>query len=254
MIHDIVLLYSFFISSSGGSPYIGRAFTDHTLTRPNTKPSNWPGISDWPSTLSSDEGKDPTPLSLVLVECLVTVYLGLFSAAWSQHSITDLLLLLKNRPSGDMWYDAFGGGIDIKKDDKMQRAMSRSKLIQSVENMALKFKKLRRSSSVESPLIETAPKLFVPPRKTLLDCYLTVPNVESRSRDNSLALEEGYFVCGIDEDEDTETEDLEGKYNSPSGISVHIQQLKPIHVRMYVYRLRFTEVALSKISIRKICM
>ncbi len=168
-------------------------------------------MNEWPSTLSSDEGKDPTPLSLVLVECLVTVYLGLFSVAWSQHSITDLLLLLRNRPSGDMWYDAFGGGIDIKKDEKSQRVQSRRKLIQSVENMALKFKKLRWSSSLDSQSMEeTAPKLFVPPQKTLLDCYLTVPKATNRSRDNSLALEEGYFVCGADEDEDTETEDLEG--------------------------------------------
>ena len=134
--------------------------------------------------------------------------------AWSQHSVTDLLLLLRNRPSGEIWYDAFGGGIDIKKDEKLQRAQSRRRLIQSVENMALKFKKLRRSSSVDFSSLEIAPKLFVPPRKTLLDCYLTVTKVESRSRDNSLALDEGYFVCGAEEDEETETEDFEVTHKS----------------------------------------
>ena len=114
-----------------------------------------------------------------------------------------------------MWYDLFGGGIDIKKDEKTQRAMSRKRLLQSVEHMAQKFKMLRRSSSTEESPVEFAPRLFVPPQKTLLDCYLTVcREAEGRHRqDNSTQLlEEGYFVCGLEEEDgDTETEDLEGE-------------------------------------------
>lgn len=103
------------------------------LDNPNTKPSKWPGVAKWPDSLSSDEGKDPTPLSLVLVECCVAVYVGLLSVAWSWHSISDLLLLLKNAPSQEMWSSAFGGGIDVKKgDEKGRRTTSKSMLMQKV--------------------------------------------------------------------------------------------------------------------------
>ena len=103
------------------------------LDLPNTKASKWPGVPSWPNSLSSDEGKDPTPLSLILVECCITVYMGLLSVAWSWHSISDLLLLIQNAPSQEMWYSAFGGGVDVKKgDEKGKRSGS---IMQRVGNL-----------------------------------------------------------------------------------------------------------------------
>ena len=133
---------------SGGTPPTrprsGSGFTSldflQSIDKPNTKPSKWPGVAQWPSTLSSDEGKDPTPLSLILVECCVAVYLGLLSVAWSWHSISDLQLLVENAPSQAMWYSTFGGGVDVKKADergKRSGSQTRSIFMQTVSHTNL---------------------------------------------------------------------------------------------------------------------
>ena len=123
---------------SGGSFSIFDFFK--SIDTPNTKPSKWPGVPQWPSNLSSDEGKDPTPLSLILVECCVAVYLGLLSVAWSWHSIADLWLLVKNAPSDEMWNSAFGGGVEMKKADergKRSGSHSRSIFMQTVSRIII---------------------------------------------------------------------------------------------------------------------
>lgn len=128
-----------------GSPLQGRKRTDSSSTygalelmqsfdTPNSKPAKWPGVAKWPNTLTSDDGKDPTPLSLILVECCITVYLGLLSVAWSQHSVADILVLLKNAPSQAIWYSAFGGGVDVQKDEERGRKGPRNIFMQKVSN------------------------------------------------------------------------------------------------------------------------
>ena len=183
---------------------------DQTLNKPNTKPSKWPGITKWPSKLTSDEGKDPTPLSLVLVECLVSVYLGLFSVAWSRHSIEDLHILLRNFPSGDMWYSAFGGGIIVKKaeDEKSKRSKS---LMQRVEAMTKRFKLIRKTS-IETEGEGTSPGLFVAPSKSLLYHYLSEPSDEDKKgkQFSRVASEDAREFCVVDDEgEETEKEDEE---------------------------------------------
>ncbi len=184
---------------------------DQTLNRPNTKPSKWPGIEKWPSKLTSDEGKDPTPLSLVLVECLVSVYLGLFSVAWSRHLIEDIHVLLRNFPSGDMWYSAFGGGINVKKaeDEKSKRSKS---LMQRVEAMTKRFKLIRKTS-IETEGEGTSPGLFVAPSKSLLYHYLSEPSEEEDKkgkRFSRVASEDARDFCVVDDEgEETEKEDEE---------------------------------------------
>ena len=192
--------------------------SDLTLSQPNTKPSKWPGIAKWPSKLTSDEGKDPTPLSLVLVECLVSVYLGLFSVAWSRHSIEDIHILLKNFPSGDMWYSAFGGGIIVKKaeDEKSKRSKS---LMQRVEAMTKRFKLIRKTS-METEGEATPPGLFVAPSKSLLYHYLSEPSEgeedKKGNRYSQVAREDAREFCVVD-DEGEETEKEEEEWDDEDG-------------------------------------
>ena len=143
---------------------------------PNTKASKWPGVSKWPKALQSDEGKDATPMSLILAECCIAMYIGLLSIAWSWHSIGDLLLLLKNCPSSKrFWYMAFGGGLDIKKSEEKSRkggggGGDRSAFMRKVDTMKKGIKLLRRSES--QPEETTGQGLFVAPQKTLLELFL----------------------------------------------------------------------------------
>ena len=142
------------------------------LATPNSKPSKWPGVDNWPNTLSSDEGKDPTPLSLVLVECSIAVYLGLLAAAWSWHSPSDLLTLLKNAPTHETWYSAFGGGMDVKKADEKGKR-SKSFLMQTVSAMTRRIKMMRKGGETQEEGW-TGVGLFIAPKKTLLDHYLSL--------------------------------------------------------------------------------
>ena len=182
---------------------------DLTLGQPNTKPSKWPGIDKWPSKLTSDEGKDPTPLSLVLVECLVSVYLGLFSVAWSRHSIEDIHLLLRNFPSGDMWNSTFGGGIVVKKTEEERSKRSKS-LVQRVEAMTKRFKLIRKTS-LETEGESTPSGIFVAPSKSLLHHYLSLPVEEEddkkTNRYSRVEVEDARDFCVVDDGEETEKED-----------------------------------------------
>ena len=179
------------------------------LGQPNTKPSKWPGIDKWPSKLTSDEGKDPTPLSLVLVECLVSVYLGLFSVAWSRHSIEDIHLLLRNFPSGDMWNGTFGGGIVVKKTEEEKSKRSKS-LVQRVEAMTKRFKLIRKTSH-ETEGESTPSGIFVAPSKSLLHHYLSLQREEDddnkANRYSRVEVEDAREFCVVDDGEETEKED-----------------------------------------------
>ena len=161
------------------SSSVGNEGSDPPAT-PNSKPSRWPGVPKWPKALQSDEGKDPTPMSLILAECCIATYLGLLSVAWSEHSISDLLLLLKNTPSLEFWYQAFGGGVDMKRGESVERGRrgggggggggERSAFMKKVDNMKRGIKMLRRA---ESQTGESAGHgLFVAPKKTLLELFL----------------------------------------------------------------------------------
>lgn len=185
---------------------------DSTIGTPNTKPAKWPGLSSWPQTLTSDEGRDPTPLSVVLVECLVMVYLGLFAAAWSQHSIDDLLVLMKNGPSMEMWYSCVGGGVDGKRCD---RTFSRGFVSQTIESVSKKFRKTKPASSPSSSQEEEGPLgVFVAPKRTLLDHYLSVPVVEGegegRGRRRARGEPGSFLIVDSMEDDERESEEEGG--------------------------------------------
>jgi hypothetical protein len=175
---------------------------DSTLGTPNTKPAKWPGVSTWPRTLTSDEGRDPTPLSVVLVECVVSVYLGLLSTAWSQHSSKDLLVLLKNGPSMDIWYNTVGGGVVGKKADKV---LSKNFVSQTLDNVSRKFRKAKRPSPSPNETDEGPSGVFIAPKKTLLDQFLSSPEVgEERGR---VRLKRGPVTGGflmVDQEEEKE--------------------------------------------------
>ena len=200
------------VPKSSGTPRLSRrkdgGETDLSLGQPNTRPSKWPGIDKWPSKLTSDEGKDPTPLSLVLVECLVSVYLGLFSVAWSRHSIEDIHLLLRNFPSKDMWNGTFGGGIVVKKTEEEKSKRSKS-LVQRVEAMTKRFKLIRKTS-LETEGESTPSGIFVAPSKSLLHHYLSVHIEEDDKKGNQYSrveVEDAREFCVVDDGEETEKED-----------------------------------------------
>ena len=132
---------------------------------PNTKPSKWPGLDDWPSSLLSDDGKEASPLCLVLMEALTVVYIGLLSVAWSLHSTYDLLILADNAPSQENWVALFGGGVMTKLPDASQKKTASF---------------IQRVSSVKKLLRQTSPKscsgsvgIFVAPKQSLLFHCLT---------------------------------------------------------------------------------
>ena len=180
--------------------------------QPNTKPAKWPGVVKWPNTLTSDEGRDPTPLSVVLVECLVAVYLGLFSTAWSQHSISDMFILLQNAPSSDMWYSSFGGGMDVKKGDERSRRSIPKGLYQKIEAMTKWFKSLRPSSQEAREEEDSLPGIYIAPKNTLLDLYLQPPRVK-KTRDRDVGKGPLFVVGEVsvleEEEEDGEATDKE---------------------------------------------
>jgi len=186
-------------SPSSQSPFLRRRMDsfsnlDSTIGPPNTKPSKWPGLNSWPAVLTSNEGRDPTHLSVVMVEGIVTVYVGLFATAWSQHSVSDLLALLKNAPTMDFWYDIVGGGIYTKKAERVAKNL----FMQTMESMS---KRLHRQTK-ESP--STAPSsqeddvagMFVAPRRTLLDLFLSPPGEDLEEKKVSQMESTGYYVVG----------------------------------------------------------
>ena len=196
---------------------------DSTLGTPNTKPSKWPGVSGWPQNLTSDEGRDPTPLSVVLVECVVSVYLGLFATAWSRHAVKDLLVLLKNGPAMEMWYSCVGGGVDAKLRGT-DRTLSRNFVSQTLENMSRRFRRggssgtAKQTSTSPGPTSPTLEEVgvFVAPKRTLLDHFLS-PRLgeEQRTRtgvrEKVTRGESGGFLMVEEEEEEETTTDEEGK-------------------------------------------
>ena len=113
--------------------------------------SKWPGVPNWPNLLPSDEGRDPVHISVLLAECLLTVYLGLLAHAWSEHHITRLLYLTANCPSKEIWLRVFGGALPLS---RLSRKRTGSK---------------GRAKSQEN--VDKDPAVFIPPRQTLVDAF-----------------------------------------------------------------------------------
>ena len=123
-----------------------------SLAAEHSNLSKWPGVPNWPNLLPSDEGRDPVHISVLLAECLLTIYVGLLAHAWSEHYITRLLYLTANCPTKGMWLRVFGGALPLSKLTK-KRTGSKGKSSKSQEN------------------IDTAPMVFIPPRQTLVDAF-----------------------------------------------------------------------------------
>ncbi len=190
---------------------------DSTIGTPNSKPSKWPGVNNWPQSLTSDEGRDSTPLSVVLVECMVSVYLGLLATAWSQHSIEDLLILLKNGPSMDIWYSTVGGGVNGK---RSERILAKSFVSQTIETMARKFRRGKHSSSSSEDGGGgggggggAVMGVFIAPKRSLLAHFLSMPAEEVREK-TVRPSEAGFLVVDkehqSDKIDDSEEEGKEG--------------------------------------------
>ena len=183
-------------SPSSHSPFLRRRMDsfnnlDSTIGTPNTKPSKWPGLDTWPAVLTSNEGRDPTPLSVVMVESIVSVYVGLFATAWSQHSIEDLYALLKNAPSMEAWYDVVGGGIYGKKTERVAKNL----FLQTMESMSKKLH-LQAKESSQPQDEDVLSGIFVAPRRTLLDLFLSPPTDVFGEKEVSRMESTGYFVVG----------------------------------------------------------
>ncbi len=193
---------------------------DSTIGSPNTKPSKWPGVTSWPRSLTSDEGRDPTLLSVVLVECVVCVYIGLVATAWSRHSIEDLLILLKNAPSMNGWYSMMGGGVDGR---KSERILSRSFVSQTIESVSKKFRRPRRnnlSSSQHNEEEEVSPGVFIAPKRTLLDHFLSLPVEEEEGEGEGSRRRisaGGYLLVGGKEEREVSIENEEGDEGEGGG-------------------------------------
>ncbi len=123
---------------------------------PKSRPSKWPGLPHWPNSLLSDDGKEASPLCLILMEALIVLYTGLITVAWSKHSIYDLLILLANIPSQNKWPNLFGGGVT-----------------ESKKNPSSLIKKMRRQDKKGAGLKEGSGGLYVAPKKSLLKHCLT---------------------------------------------------------------------------------
>lgn len=123
-----------------------------TLAAQYSNLSKWPGVPNWPNLLPSDEGRDPVHISVLLAECLLTVYMGLLAHTWSEHHIMRLLYLIANCPTREMWLRVFGGALPLSKLSK-KRTGSRGKPVKSQEQS------------------ENAPTVFIPPRQTLVDAF-----------------------------------------------------------------------------------
>ena len=135
-----------------------------SLDKPNTKASRWPGLEDWPSSLLSDDGKEASPLCLVLMEALTVVYTGLLSVAWSNHSIYDLLVLVANVPTQAKWTELFGGGVFTRIPDQKKNAS----FVRKVTSMKTLLRQSGKGGGAHEAL-----GLFVAPKKSLLFHCLT---------------------------------------------------------------------------------
>ncbi len=183
-------------SPSSHSPFLRRRLDsfsnlDSTIGPPNTKPSKWPGLDAWPAVLTSNEGRDPTSMCVVMVECIVSVYVGLFATAWSQHAVDDLNALLKNAPTMESWYDIVGGGTYTKKAERVAKNFFK----QTMESMSRRLHFQTRESS-PSKEEEEMTGVFVAPRRTLLDLFLTPPGEEFEEREVSRTESTGFLVVG----------------------------------------------------------
>lgn len=80
--------------------------------RPNSQPSKWPGLVNWPCLLPSEGGRDSHSLCVLLVECIVPVFVALLAYAWIEKKPEWVRVLLQNEPSFDLWCDVCGGGFE----------------------------------------------------------------------------------------------------------------------------------------------
>jgi len=119
-------------------------------------PSRWPGVTNWPNLLPSDEGRDPVHISVLLAECLVAVYLGLLADAWSEHKIGRLLYLMANCPSKEIWFKVFGGVLSF---DPTKSFKKRS---------GAKGKSTKSRDTITKAL-----SVFFPPWRTILNAFIS---------------------------------------------------------------------------------
>jgi WD40 repeat protein len=137
----------------------------NSLDVPNSKPSKWPGLEDWPNCLLSDDGKENSSLCLVLMEAYVVTFCGLLSVAWSKHSVLDLIILLANMPSQKNWNSLFGGGYTVKLSDQKKTFVQR----------IVSMKKLLRQSNLQGNSDDSF-GLYVAPKRSLLHAFFSKPS------------------------------------------------------------------------------
>ena len=144
-----------------------------SVLKPNSQPSKWPGLLNWPSLLPSEEGKDPQGICVLLVECIVPVYLALLAYSWLRQNANLTVHLLKNQLSFQLWCDVCGGGYESKASSRGSTAKKSSKLMGKLT--AGKKSKMFKSDSPEIVIDRSSDGFFIPPKVTLCDYLL--PNV-----------------------------------------------------------------------------
>ena len=86
--------------------------------KPNSQPSKWPGVVNWPCLLPSEGGREPHSLCVLLVECIIPVFVALLAYSWIHRKPEWLCQLLQKKPSFDLWCNVCGGGFEAKSPHK----------------------------------------------------------------------------------------------------------------------------------------
>ena len=138
--------------------------------KPNSYPSKWPGLLNWPNLLPSVDGKDPQGLCLLLVECIVPTYLALLAHSWLNHSASITLRLLKNPLSLQLWCDVCGGGYESTSSSRSHTAKKSSKFMGKFPGS--KKSKQLKSDGPEIAVDRCSSGFFVPPKAALFKYLL----------------------------------------------------------------------------------
>jgi hypothetical protein len=154
--------------------------------KPNSYPSKWPGLLNWPNLLPSVDGKDPQGLCLLLVECIVPTYLALLAHSWLNHSASITLRLLKNPLSLQLWCDVCGGGYESTSSSRSHTAKKSSKFMGKFPGS--KKSKQLKSDGPEIAVDRCSSGFFVPPKAALFK-YLLLDNIGNDDPD--LACKDG---------------------------------------------------------------
>ena len=141
--------------------------------RPNSQPSKWPGLVNWPCLLPSEGGRDPHSLCALLVECIIPVFVALLAYSWINKKPELVRQLLQNKPSFDLWCSVCGGGFEGKSPQKEDSGGTHGKHSR-LAGMFGGGKKSRVAKAGGQGIVtdRTSEGFFLPPKVKLLSYFL----------------------------------------------------------------------------------